>query len=126
MADEGLPRDMQLLVVIVAAGLGSIIASDVSTEGGIAAPGIEGPDPEALFNWRAEGERPRLFSIIHRTATLTSESGIAQRAARADLYLRMPVSRIGLFDWKRFDEVVERGYRYGLEQLEPLRASLLA
>ncbi len=118
---NSLPTD-----VMQAMERGPIIASDVSTEGGIAAPGIEGPDPEALFNWRAEGERPRLFSIIHRTATLTSESGIAQRAARADLYLRMPVSRIGLFDWKRFDEVVERGYRYGLEQLEPLRASLLA
>lgn len=104
---------------------GPIIASDVSTEGGIAAPGIEGPDPEALFRWRGEGERPRLFSIIFRTATLTSESGIAQRAARADLYLRMPVSRIGLFDWKRFDEVTERGYQFAMEKLAPMRETLI-
>lgn len=103
---------------------GPIIASDVSTEGGIAAKGIEGPDPEGLLKMRGD-ERPRLFSIMFRTATLTSESGTAQRAARADAYLRMPVSRIGMFDWKRMDEVVERGYRHAMEQLEPLRPSLV-
>lgn len=104
---------------------GPIIASDVSTAGGIAAPGVEGPDPEALFNWRGQGERPRLLTILHRTATLTSESGIAQRAARADLYLRMPVSKVALFDWKRFDEVVELGYQFALEQLQRAHGSLM-
>ncbi len=104
---------------------GPIIASDVSTEGGIAAPGVDGPDPEALFHWRDPSERPTLFSIIHRTATLTSESGVAARAARADLYLRMPVSKVALFDWKRFDEVVERGYQFALEQLTPMKDKLL-
>ncbi len=103
---------------------GPIIASDVSTEGGISAPGIEGPDPEGLF--KMHGERPRLFSIIHRTATLTSESGIAARAALADLYLRMPVAKVALFDWKRFDEVVEYGYQYAMEQLQPVCDRFLA
>lgn len=103
---------------------GPIIASDVSTEGGLAAPGIEGPDPEGLFNLKGDVEKPRLFSIIFRTATLTSESGTAQRAARADVYLRMPVNGIGLFDWKKLDEVVERGYRHALEQLQPVRDKL--
>ncbi|MES0873923.1 patatin-like phospholipase family protein [Sinimarinibacterium thermocellulolyticum] len=103
---------------------GPIIASDVSTEGGIAAPGIEGPDPEGLLQIKGE-ERPRLFSIMFRTATLTSESGTAQRAARADVYLRMPVSKIGMFDWKRMDEVVERGYRYAIERLGDSRERLL-
>lgn len=105
---------------------GPIIASDVSTEGGIAAPGIEGPDPEGLFRLKGDDDRPRLFSIIFRTATLTSESGTAQRAARADVYLRMPVGGVALFDWKKLDEVVERGYRHALEQLHPLREKLLA
>lgn len=103
---------------------GPIIASDVSTEGGIAAPGVVGPDPEALFRLR-EPDSPRLLSILFRTATLTSESGVAQRAARADCYLRMPVSRIGMFDWKRMDEIVERGYQHALQQLAPLREQLL-
>lgn len=104
---------------------GPILASDVSTEGGIAAPGIEGPDPEALFRLKGGDERPRLFSIIFRTATLTSESGTAQRASRADVYLRMPVEGVALFDWKKLGDVVERGYRYALEELAPVRDRLL-
>ncbi len=105
---------------------GPIIASDVSTEGGLAAPGIEGPDPEGLLGLKGGDERPRLFSIIFRTATLTSESGTAQRAARADVYLRMPVDGVALFDRKKLDDVVERGYRFALEQLQPLRDKLTA
>ncbi|MGH8444698.1 MAG: patatin-like phospholipase family protein [Solimonas sp.] len=103
---------------------GPIIASNVSTEGGIAAPGVIGPDPEAIFKLRGD-DAPRLLSILFRTATLTSESGVAQRAARADAYLRMPVSRIGMFDWKRMDEVVERGYQHAMQQLQDVREHLL-
>ncbi|WP_420464722.1 patatin-like phospholipase family protein [Panacagrimonas sp.] len=104
---------------------GPIIASDVSTEGGIGAPGIEGPDPECLLRWQAQGKRPSLFSILFRTATLTSESGVAARAARADLYLRMPVGGIGVFDWKRIDELVEIGYRQAMEKLPEFQDSVL-
>ncbi|HEY1076563.1 MAG TPA: patatin-like phospholipase family protein [Fontimonas sp.] len=104
---------------------GLIIASDVSTAGGIAAPGIDGPDPEGLFRLRAVVDRPRLLSIIFRTATLTSESGTAARAARADAYLRMPVDGVALFDWKKIDDIVERGYRHALQQLQPIKDKLL-
>lgn len=103
---------------------GPIIASDVSTEGGIAAPGIAGPDPEGLLRLKTE-DAPRLFSILFRTATLTSESGTARRAALADCYLRMPVSRIGMFDWKRMDEIIDRGYEFALQQLTPIRDRLM-
>lgn len=106
-------------------GRGPIIASDVSTAGDLRAPGIEGPDPEGLFRFKTLGRRPSMFSIIFRTATLTSESGVAARAARADAYLRMPVTGVGLFDWKRMDELVERGYQHALEQLAPQRDALL-
>ena len=104
---------------------GPIIASDVSTEGDVSAPGIEGPDPEGLFKWRSSTKRPGLLSIIFRTATLTSESGVAARAARATLYIRMPVTGIALFDWKRLDEVSERGYQYAMEKLSAVKSSLL-
>ncbi len=117
---NNLPTD-----VMQAQERGPIVASDVSNEGGLGAPGIEGPDPEGLFQLKGDAERPRLFSIIFRTATLTSESGTAQRAARADVYVRMPVSGIGMFDWKRLDEVVERGYRHAIEQLAAQRDKLL-
>ncbi|AXQ27545.1 cyclic nucleotide-binding protein [Solimonas sp. K1W22B-7] len=117
---NSLPTD-----VMQAWGRGPIVASDVSTEGGISAPGVVGPDPEALFNIKKDGERPGLFAIVFRTATLTSESGTSQRAARADAYVRMPVSGIALFDWKKLDQTVERGYQHALEKLTAVRDVLL-
>lgn len=104
---------------------GPIIASNVSTEGDIRAPGIEGPDPEGLLNWPGPGDPPGLRDILFRTATMTSESGNRARAANADLYLRMPVLGIGMFDWKRMDEVIERGYAHAKEQLEIAAEKLL-
>ena len=97
---------------------GPIIASNVSTDGDIRAPGIEGPDPEGLLNWTGPGEPPSLREILFRTATLTSESGVQRRAASADLYLRMPVTGIGMFEWKRMDEIIDRGYQFAKEKLD--------
>ncbi|NGY05653.1 patatin-like phospholipase family protein [Solimonas terrae] len=116
---NSLPTD-----VMQALDRGPIVASNVSSEGGIAAPGIPGPDPEAVFGLRGDNA-PRLLSILFRTATLTSESGIAARAARADCYLRMPVSRIGLFDWKRIDEIIDRAYQYSITELASMRDRLV-
>lgn len=122
LADGGvlnnLPAD-----IMQAQERGLTIASDVSPGGGLSLPGVEGPDPEALLRAKDE-DRPRLFSIIFRTATLTSESGTAQRAALADVYLRMPVQGIGMFDWKRLDELVQRGYEHAMTQLAPQSAQL--
>lgn len=107
-------------------GRGPIIGSDVSTVGTLRAPGIEGPDTEALLHHGALKEKIRLFDILFSTATLTSESGVKARAARADCYLRMPLEGIGLFDWKRMDEIVATSYDYAMKELEPKRDILLS
>lgn len=105
---------------------GPVIASDVSTGGELRALGIEGPDPEGLFNWQGPGKRPSLFNIMFRTATVGGQQDAKARAKLADVYLRMPVGGVALFDWKRFDEVIEQGYEHALEQLAPLRDLLLS
>ncbi|MDB5985576.1 MAG: cyclic nucleotide-binding protein [Nevskia sp.] len=110
---NSLPTD-----VMHAMGRGPIIASDVSTEGSLQAPGIEGPDPEALLDQRGRPGNVTLIDILFGGMSLTSESGVRMRAERADLYLRMPVADFRLFDWKRIDAAVERGYAYAMEQLQ--------
>lgn len=117
---NALPTD-----VMRAMGRGRIIASSVSTEGSISAPGIEGPDPNALLNWKLDIPRPSLVDILFRTATLTSESGNARRAQLADVYLRMPVSSIGMFQWDAIDDVVRAGYEHALRELADLRDQLI-
>ena len=105
-------------------GRGPVIGSSVSTEGMIAAPGIEGPDPAALLNWTSEAEKPSLFDILFRTATLTSESGNARRAELADVYFRMPVSHVGMFQWDAIDQVVRAGYEHAMQTLPQWRDQL--
>jgi NTE family protein len=107
---------------------GSIVACNVSTEGDIRAPGagLGHPDLNALLDWKGPGAAPRLGEILIRTATLTSDTVTSRKAAeRADVFIQMRSEDIGLFDWKRLDELVERGYQHAIEQLTPLRESLL-
>ncbi|MDN5873382.1 MAG: patatin-like phospholipase family protein [Sinobacteraceae bacterium] len=101
-------------------GRGPIIGSDVSTVGTLTAPGIEGPDPEALLKRSLLDQKISLFDILFSTATLTSETGVKMRAKLADCYLRMPLEGIGLFDWKRMDEIVSIGYEHAMKNLEPM------
>lgn len=117
---NSLPTDVMLQL-----GRGPIVASDVSTDGSLLAPGIEGPDQEALLN---QAVRPpvSLIDILFASAVLTSESGVRARAARADLYLRMPVSGVGLFDWKQLDAIVDRCCDYALPRLEAFARGLSA
>lgn len=63
---------------------------------------------------------------MFRTATLTSESGVAARAARADAYLRLPVSGIAMFDWDKLDDVAQRGYEFAMQELPKLEGRLRA
>jgi NTE family protein len=107
---------------------GIIIACNVAALGDMAAPGagMDAPDQGALLNWQSEGEPPSLSEILMRTATLTSDTVTLQASIdRADIYLRMPIDDIGMFDWLRMDELVKRGYENGLEVLTPLREKLL-
>lgn len=60
-----------------------------------------------------------------RSATLTSATSMAVAAERADVYIRMPSQGFGMFDWKRLEELIERGYEHALEQLTPLRDTLI-
>lgn len=106
---------------------GAIIASNVSTEGTIRLPGagLGGPDPEAMLHRRGNEPLPRLTEILLRTATLTSATSMQRAAERADVYVRMPSGDVGLFDWKRLEELIERGYEHALAQLTPLRDTLI-
>jgi NTE family protein len=106
---------------------GSIVACNVSTEGAIRArgAGLGDPDPEALLRREGADAPPRLSEILVRSAMLTSATAVQRAAERADVYVRMPSQDIGMFDWKRMDELVERGYEHALRQLAPLRDRLV-
>jgi NTE family protein len=107
---------------------GAIIACNVSNDGYLRAPGsgIGRPDPDALLRHGSMDTPPRLSEILVRSAMLSSATSVDLAAERADVYVRMPSQDFGMFDWKRLDELVELGYRHALEQLAPVRDSLLS
>lgn len=107
-------------------GRGLVVASDVSMEGAIGAPDAQGPDADfdAVHRRNSEGYRVSLKDVLFRTTSLSSESGTRARAEHADLYLRMPVEGVGTFDWRRLDEIIEKGYRHAMTQLPALAERL--
>jgi predicted acylesterase/phospholipase RssA/CRP-like cAMP-binding protein len=60
---------------------------------------------------------PNIFNILYRTTTVGSLRAIENVKAAADLYLKPPVSRFGIFDWRCIDEIIDAGYRHGLDVL---------
>ena len=109
-------------------GRGSVIACDVSSEPALRARGVTGPDFDALLRWQGTEQRPGLFDILLRSATLSSKSDLRARAAMADCYIRMPTAGVGLFQWKALDRVAEVSYQHALAELTAFlpRLSLLA
>lgn len=111
---------------------GTIIASNVSLIDDIRVPGIglDEPDQSALLNWNKLIKdkllpAPKLAEILMRTATLASDTMIQTAAIeRAHLHIRMPIEGIGMFDWNKLDELVERGYQHAIATLLPIRDTL--
>jgi len=109
---------------------GSIIACSVSSKTDIHAPqpqSTDTPDPYALLLRENRLLRPGFRDILLRTATLTADTVIQRESARrADVFIAMPVQQVSLFGWRHLDELIEAGYRHAMEQLGPLRDSLVA
>lgn len=58
-------------------------------------------------------EAPNLLSLMMRATFVASDAAMAQAKAESDIFAELPVEQYGLFDWKKFYELVEIGYRYG-------------
>jgi predicted acylesterase/phospholipase RssA len=110
---NGLPID-----VMHELGRGPIIASDVAGGGGLDAPGIAGPDPEALLHRRSNPSRVSLFALLAGGFAATRDNGPRGRDDLADLHLRMPVQGVRMFDRKGIEMLVERSHQYALAALK--------
>ncbi|MFO1481337.1 MAG: cyclic nucleotide-binding domain-containing protein [Turneriella sp.] len=56
---------------------------------------------------------PNLLSLLMRATFVASDAAVAQARAESDIFAELPVEQFGLFDWKKFYQLVEIGYRYG-------------
>ncbi|MBK1720260.1 patatin-like phospholipase family protein [Thiocystis violacea] len=79
-------------------------------------------DITALGAWsrfrRSRGQPVNIFSIMSRTATISSLQQTQYCRGLADLLIEPPADDVGLFDWKALDRLAERSYRHTADRLE--------
>jgi len=116
LADGGLitnlPVDVMRLFVD-----GQIIASDVASRTPLEVDSRLDDHPSA---WKFLGARlnpfarsmtyPTMFSVMMRTALLSSVRAVENARHDADFYVHSEVSDFRLFEWESIDRIVEHGY----------------
>ncbi|MDP3820195.1 MAG: patatin-like phospholipase family protein [Burkholderiales bacterium] len=60
---------------------------------------------------------PSLPALLINATILYSLSRQKQARALTDLYFNPPLERVGMLDWKRFDQVVRQGHEHALQVL---------
>ncbi len=103
--------------------VGRVIAVDVSSRRTYTVEYEDVPSPWALLGRRIlpgmQSHRvPGVISILMKSAEIGNAARMRQHAANADLLLRPPVDRFGLTDVRRFDDIVEAGYRHTAKALD--------
>ena len=61
---------------------------------------------------------PSLMSTIVQATTLNSDHRTRQMRLQADIFLNPDLRKFGLMEWKKYDEIVEVGYRHTIEALK--------
>lgn len=56
---------------------------------------------------------PGLLSLLMRATFVASDAAKARAKTESDIFAELPVEQYGLFDWKKFYELVDIGYQYG-------------
>jgi predicted acylesterase/phospholipase RssA/CRP-like cAMP-binding protein len=90
--------------------------------------GTNAPYVEELSGWKLLFRRlipglsrqqiPGFMSILTRTAMLPSAYQQEVFRRNVDLYIHPPVHRFSRFAWREIDQLVDIGYRYGLEVID--------
>lgn len=110
-------------------GVNRVIGVDVTSHKPQRVDSAELPGSWALLRDRLRPRALRRFRIPTLAAYLMSVtllySTSRQRQARqlTDVYLNPPLERVGMLQWKRFEQIVELGYTHGCEVLD--RQSLI-
>lgn len=108
----------------------TVVAVDVGVHRGLAAGDL--PDSTVVDGWRLVLDRvnprrptPEVVGILTVLARLTELGGGTgdEGADLGDVLIRPDVERFPILDFSRFDELVEIGYREGLEVLSDWRAT---
>lgn len=61
---------------------------------------------------------PSLVSLLMNVTVLYSASRLQQTRKLIDVYMNPPLDRVGMLQWKRFEQIVEQGYAHACAVLD--------
>jgi predicted acylesterase/phospholipase RssA len=81
---------------------------------------------QRLLPWSPPAKKfPDVFSILLRTAAMSSAATMERMTEAADVTLRPPTDGINPLDWRALERVAELGYRYTIQQIEKIESNVL-
>lgn len=107
-----------------ARGVGAVIGIDLSVTARRPLTFDEVPGTWTLLRDRMRKRHkrkyklPSLASYLMNVSILYSTSRRTQSEQLTDLYFNPPLKRVGLLDWRRFDQAVQQGYDHGKDVLD--------
>lgn len=99
-------------------GRGRVIGSDVSAEEDLRVENGGSDEPQPLNTVVGDVRVPNIFKILYQMVAMTSTEVMERQKQACDVYLRMPVESIGIFNWENIDTIVERSYDYASRVLD--------
>lgn len=123
LCDGGTFNNFPVDVMRKVRGVGTVIGVDLSFRKPRRLELDEVPGSWALLRDRLRPRKrrryhlPTLSSYLMNVTILYSVSRQHHARLLTDLYFNPPLDRVGLLDWKRFDQIVQQGYAHAVEVL---------
>jgi NTE family protein len=123
LCDGGTFNNYPVDVMRLQRGVGTVMGVDLSNNKARRIEFDEMPSSGALLRDKLRSRKnrryklPSLPNLLINTTVLYSQSRQKHAKAHTDLYFNPPLDRIGMLDWRKFDDVVQRGYEHALDVL---------
>jgi NTE family protein len=117
--------------VMARRGASRIIGVDLLRDRGLRYELEEVPSALELMRDKLRGRArrhrlPSLTSLLLNTSMMYSYARQQEALSLVDLHFAPTVYRFGMLDWSQFDNIVDAGYRHGIEQLEKMGDAAIA
>ena len=123
LCDGGTFNNFPVDVMRGVRGIGKVIGVDLNASNARRIEFDEMPSGWAMLLDRLRPRKsrryrlPSLPALLINATILYSLSRQKQARALTDLYFNPPLQRVGMLDWKRFDQVVRQGHAHALQVL---------
>jgi NTE family protein len=127
LCDGGIFNNFPVDVMRTMRGVGTVIGVDLNTlkDRRLELDEIPSGWAQLVDRFRPRRSRryrlPSLLNLLINSTLLYSVSRQKEARAGTDLYFNPRLERVGMLEWKRFDEVVRQGYDHALQVLEQHR-----